>query len=82
MSIGHNSVAVNELRQYIERVERLEADKADIAGDIRDVLSEAKSVGYDVKTIRAIVRLRKMELNARQEAEALLDTYKSALGMD
>lgn len=81
--IGHNSgvVAADELRQYVERIERLEQDKADIAGDIRDVYGEAKSMGYDAKTMRSIVRLRKMEKNARDEAEALLETYKSALGM-
>ena len=65
----------------IERIERLEEEKKAIADDVKDVYSEAKSRGYDTKTIRAIVRLRKMENHVRQEAEALLETYKAALGL-
>ncbi|MDB5686064.1 MAG: hypothetical protein JWR77_653, partial [Rhizorhabdus sp.] len=68
-------------RLFIERIERLEEEKKGMADDIRDVYSEAKSQGYDTKTMRAIVRLRKMEKNARDEAEALLDTYTAALGL-
>ncbi len=81
--IGHNSgvVAADELRLLIERVERLEEEKKGIADDIRDVYAEGKARGYDAKTMRTIVRLRKMEKNARDEAEALLETYKAALGM-
>lgn len=74
-------VAADQLRLYIERIERLEEEKKGISDDIKDVYSEAKSVGYDVKTIRAIVRLRKLESHVRQEAEALLEVYKKALGM-
>lgn len=82
--IGHNSsnVAADQLRLFLERVERLEEEKQSMADDIRDVYMEAKSQGYDAKTMRVIVRLRKMEKHAREEAEALLDTYKAALGMD
>lgn len=80
--IGHNSVAADQLRMLIERIERLEEERKGIADDIKDVYAESKAVGYDTKTIRAIVRLRKMERHSRQEAEALLETYKSALGMD
>lgn len=76
------SVAADQLRLLIERIERLEEEKKGIADDIKDVYGEAKSTGYDVKTIRAIVRLRKMENHVRQEAEALLETYKAALGLD
>jgi uncharacterized protein (UPF0335 family) len=65
----------------IERIERLEEEKKAIADDVKDVYSEAKSRGYDAKTMRAIVRLRKMEKHVREEAEALLDTYKAALGL-
>jgi uncharacterized protein (UPF0335 family) len=74
-------IAADQLRLFIERIERLEEEKKGMADDIRDVYSEAKSQGYDTKTMRAIVRLRKMEKNARDEAEALLDTYKAALGL-
>jgi len=75
-------VAAEQLRLFIERIERLEEEKKGIADDIRDVYAESKSNGYDTKTMRAIVRLRRMEKNARDEAEALLDTYKAALGLD
>lgn len=80
MSSGN--VAAEQLRLFIERVERLEEEKKGIADDVKDVYSEAKSNGYDVKTMRSIVRLRRMEKNARQEAEALLETYKAALGLE
>lgn len=80
MSAGN--VAADQLRLFIERIERLEEEKKGIADDVKDVYNEAKSNGYDVKTMRSIVRLRKMEKNARMEAEALLETYKSALGLE
>jgi uncharacterized protein (UPF0335 family) len=76
------NVAADQLRLFIERIERLEEEKKGIADDIKDVYSEAKSTGYDVKTMRAIVRLRKLESHVRQEAEALLETYKAALGLE
>ena len=76
-----DTIAAEQLRQFIERIERLEEEKRGIADDIKDVYAEAKAVGYDVKTMRAIVRLRRMDRNARQEAEALLDLYKSTLGL-
>ena len=79
--MAEGSVAADELRLLIERIERLEEEKKGIADDVRDVYAEAKARGYDPKTMRAVVRLRKMENNARQEAEALLDTYKAALGL-
>jgi uncharacterized protein (UPF0335 family) len=75
-------IAADQLRLLIERVERLEEEKKALAEDIRDVYAEAKSMGYDVKTMRACVKLRKMEKHVRDEAEMLLDTYKAALGMD
>jgi uncharacterized protein (UPF0335 family) len=74
-------IAADQLRLFIERIERLEEEKKAIADDIRDVYAESKSTGYDTKTMRAIVRLRKMETHARQEADALLETYRSALGL-
>lgn len=70
-----------QLRLFIERVERLEEEKKGISDDIRDVYTEAKAMGYDPKIMRQIVRLRKMEAHDRQEMEAILDTYKAALGL-
>ena len=69
------------LRLLIERIERLEEEKKGIADDVKDVYAEAKAVGYDAKIIRQIVRLRKMKPDDRAEMEALLDTYKAALGL-
>lgn len=79
--IGHNSVAGDQLRSYIERVERLEEEKATIAEDIKEVYTEAKSAGFDTKAIRKLVRLRKMDQAKRQEEEAILDLYMHAIGM-
>jgi Uncharacterized protein conserved in bacteria len=70
-----------QLRGIVERVERLEEEKAGIAGDIRDVYSEAKGNGYDVKAIRQIVKLRKKDASEREEEETVLETYMRALGM-
>ena len=75
-----DNIAADQLRLLIERIERLEEEKKGIADDIKDVYGEAKATGYDVKTMRSIVRLRKLEKHVRQEAEALLETYKAALG--
>lgn len=73
--------AAKQLQQYIERRERLEEEKAGIADDIRDVNAEAKAMGFDVKAITAIIAMRKMNPDMRREAEAILDTYKTALGI-
>ena len=73
--------ADDQLRLFIERIERLEEEKKGVADDIRDTYSEAKSQGYDPKIMRQIVRLRKMEAHDRQELELILDTYKAALGL-
>ena len=78
---GEPNVAADQLRLLIERIERLEEEKKGMQDDIKDVYLEAKATGYDPKTMRTIVRLRKMEKNARDEAEALLETYKAALGL-
>ncbi|WP_336957818.1 DUF2312 domain-containing protein [Sphingobium aquiterrae] len=80
--MSEDNVAAEQLRLFIERIERLEEEKKGIADDIKDVYLEAKSTGYDVKTMRSIVRLRKLESHVRQEAEALLETYKNALGIE
>lgn len=83
---GHNSepakvLAADQLRSIIERVERLEEEKKALSDDVRDVYSEAKGAGYDVRALRTIVRLRKQEPTERQEHEAILETYMHALGM-
>ena len=78
---GHNS-SDDQLRLFIERVERLDEEKKGIADDIRDTYNEAKSQGYDPKIMRKIVRLRKMDVEKRQEEEALIEVYKLAVGLD
>lgn len=75
------TVSDDQLRLFIERIERLEEEKKGIADDVRDVYSEAKGQGYDGKIMRQIVRLRKMSQQDRQEMETILDLYKSALGL-
>ena len=75
------TTADEQLRLFIERIERLEEEKKGIADDIRDVYLESKSQGYDPKIMRQIVRLRKMPVHDRKEMEAILDVYKSALGI-
>ncbi len=71
----------DQLRSYIERIERLEEEKAALAADIRDVYAEAKANGFDVKTMRQVIRLRKLDKEERDEQETLLDLYLHALGM-
>jgi uncharacterized protein (UPF0335 family) len=79
---GHNSrFAKDQLKAFVERVERLEEEKAGIASDIRDVYGEAKANGFDVKALRTIVKLRRQDPSARKEQEAVLETYLHALGM-
>ena len=76
-----HSFAKDQLKAFIERVERLEEEKKTISDDIRDVYAEAKGNGYDVKALRTVVRLRKMDTDERKEQETILDTYLVALGM-
>lgn len=75
------TVAAEELRLLIERIERLEEEKKAIADDVKDVYAEAKARGYDTATMRGIVRLRKLETHVLQEKAALLETYADALGL-
>ena len=75
-------VAADRLRSFIERIERLEEEKAALAADIKEIYSEAKGTGFDIKVIRMIVRLRKMDKSDRQEQEQILDLYKRALDID
>ena len=79
--MAEDNVAAEQLRLFIERIERLEEEKKGIADDIKDVYAESKSNGYDTKTMRKIVALRRMEAHVRQEADALLATYRNALGL-
>jgi len=74
-------IAVDRLRSVIERVERLEEERAALSGDIKDIFSEAKAAGFDVATIKTIIRQRKKEPNEIEEQETLLDVYRHALGM-
>lgn len=74
------SAAQGRLRTIIERVERLEEDKAAVVADMKEVFAEAKGEGYDVKTLRRVIRIRKQDKAKRQEEDAILDLYLSALG--
>ncbi len=73
-------VAADRLKSFIERIERLEEEKKNLTADIREVYAEAKSSGFDTKTMRKVVALRKLDTSERQEQEALLETYLRALG--
>jgi uncharacterized protein (UPF0335 family) len=75
------SVAADQLKAFIERIERLEEEKAGIAGDIKEIYSEAKGTGFDAKVLRKIVALRKRDYAERREEEAILELYMQALGM-
>ena len=82
-AIGDNShkFAKEQLKAFVERIERLEAEKKTISDDIRDVYAESKAVGYDTKALRTIVRLRRQDVDERKEQETILETYMNALGM-
>ena len=72
-------VAADQLRQYISRIERLESDKAEIADDMKQVFDEAKANGFDVKALRQVLKLKKLDKDALAEQEAMLDLYRAAL---
>lgn len=78
---GPGGVAADQLRAFIERIERLEEEKQALADDIKDVYAEAKANGFDTRILRQVVRIRKQDTAERQEQEALLDLYLHALGM-
>lgn len=80
-AVDASSVAADQLKVFIERIERLEEEKAGLASDIKDVYAEAKGTGFDGKALREIIRLRKQDHAERQEAEAILELYMQALGM-
>jgi uncharacterized protein (UPF0335 family) len=73
--------ARTQLKAFIERVERLEEDRKEISFDIKEVYQEMKGNGFDVKAVKAIIRLRKIDVNERKESEAILETYMNAIGM-
>lgn len=79
--VASSGVAAEELKQFIERIERLEEEKAGIAGDIKEVMAELKGRGFDTKAVRTILRIRKQDHSERQEQEAILELYMQALGM-
>lgn len=76
-----NSIEAGHLRAFIERIERLEEDKKTVADEIKDVYSEAKGTGYDIKIIRKIVSIRKQDQDKRREEEEIIDLYLKAIGM-
>ena len=80
-TVSSDSVAQDQLRAFIERIERLEEEKKATSDDIRDVYAEAKGTGFDTKALRTIVRLRKLDTDERREQQEVLDTYLHALGM-
>lgn len=75
-------IAAEQLESLVTRIEKLEEEKAGLASDIRDVYAEAKGTGFDTKTLRQVIRLRKLDNNEREELESLLDLYKKALKME
>lgn len=77
-----SEVSSERLKSFIQRIEKLEEDKASVSEDIKEIYSEAKSTGFDVKAIRAIVRLRKKNEHERREEEEILELYKSSIGME
>ena len=79
--MSNKGVAGERLRSFVERIEKLEEEKAGLGADIREVYEEAKGAGFDTKIIRMVVKERKMNAEARQEQQALLDVYRHALGM-
>lgn len=80
-TVSPDSVAQDQLRAFIERIERLEEEKSAISGDIKEVYAEAKGNGFDTKVLRKIVSIRKQDQSERMEQEALMELYLSALGM-
>jgi uncharacterized protein (UPF0335 family) len=80
-TISTDAIAADQLKTIVERIERLEEEKAQISSDIKDVYAEAKGNGFDVKVLRKIISLRKQDRDERQEQEAILELYQQALGM-
>ena len=81
MTSEHGGLARDQLRAFVERIERLEEEKKTIADDIKDVYGEARAMGFDTKVLRTVISIRRQDQNERMEQEAVLDTYLHALGM-
>lgn len=77
-----SGVSGKRLQAFFDRIERLEEEKAALAEDIKDVYAEAKAVGFDVKTMRRVMKLRKMDIEKRREEDELLELYMAAIGME
>jgi len=75
-------IAADRLKSFVERIERLEEERSALSGDIREVYSEAKGVGFDTKIMRQLIRLRKMDHADRREQDQLLELYRRAIGLD
>ncbi|MDX2027049.1 MAG: DUF2312 domain-containing protein [Alphaproteobacteria bacterium] len=82
MPDASGGVSSERLRSFVKRIEKLEEDKAAVAEDLKEVYSEAKGTGFDVKILRKIIQIRRIELEKRREQDELLELYKSALGME
>lgn len=76
-----SDISQDQLRAFVERIERLDEDRAAVTADIKEVYAEAKGSGFDVKALRTVIRLRKQDTDERKESEAILETYMNALGM-
>ena len=81
MAESESNIAGEKLMSLIQRIERLEEDRSNIGADIREIYREAKGIGFEPKIIRQLVKMRKMEASDRQEEEALIESYKAAIGM-
>ena len=81
MAESESNIAGEKLMSLIQRIERLEEDRANIGADIREIYREAKGIGFEPKIIRQLIKLRKMEASDRQEEEALIESYMAAIGM-
>ena len=80
-TVSSDSVAQDQIKAFVERIERMEEEKKAIADDIKEIFAEAKGNGFDTKVLRQVVRIRKQDRSERMEQEALLDLYMTALGM-
>jgi uncharacterized protein (UPF0335 family) len=80
--LGHNSIASERLKSFVGRIETLEEERKGLADDVKDIYTEAKSIGFDVKILRKLVALRKQDVDARREEQALLELYANAIGLD
>ena len=79
---GYGGISAEQLQNYIQRIEKLEEEKAALQSDIKEIYNEAKANGFDTKIMRQIIRLRKKDHDDRQQEESMLDLYKNALGME